>query len=80
VLHALALGGRITVERAPNGRVTAVTAFTREGYGIDACTLAVFAKLRAKRLIESRGGAPYRISHLGRRHVAARPDNRGLPC
>lgn len=77
VLHALALGGRIVVNRADNGRVTEATCFTREGFGLEACTLPVFRKLREKRLIESRSGAPYRISHQGRRRVAARPDNRG---
>jgi hypothetical protein len=77
VLHALALGGRIHVERAANGRLTHATCLTREGHGLACCTLALFRKLRAKRLVESRGGAPYRISQLGRRHVAARADNRG---
>ncbi|MEO1676829.1 MAG: YjhX family toxin [Pseudomonadota bacterium] len=77
VLHALALGGRIEVIRAGNGRVTEATCFTREGYGLEALTLDIFRKLRRKGLIESRAGAPYRISHLGRMRVAARPDNRG---
>jgi uncharacterized protein YjhX (UPF0386 family) len=77
VLHALALGGHIVVERARGGRVTDVTCLTREGHGHESCTLDIFRKLRRKGLIESRSGAPYRISDRGRRNVAARPDNRG---
>ena len=77
VLHALALGGRIVVERAPNGRVTQAACLTREGYALDGCTSDIFRKLRTKRLIESRAGAPYRISWLGGARVAARADNKG---
>lgn len=38
--------------------------------------MAVFNKLRRKRLIESRASSPYRISHVGRRFVRAQQDNR----
>ena len=76
VLHALAQGGRIEFLRAANGRVTDVTCFTREGYGLADCSLDVFRKLRRKRLVESRGGAPYRISRLGRLSVRPQLDNR----
>jgi len=75
VLHALAQGGRIRHER--DGRkITCVTCFTRDGFVLSDCTLPVFRRLLQRRLIESRGGAPYRISARGRRSVRAQPDNR----
>ncbi|WP_428927024.1 YjhX family toxin [Marinibacterium sp. SX1] len=76
VLHALAQGGRILYERAPNGRVTEVLCFTRDGHVLENCTLDVFSRLRRKRFIESRNSSPYRISELGRRNVRAQLDNR----
>lgn len=76
VLHALAQGGRIEFLRAANGRVTVVDCMTREGWRLEDCTLAVFRKLRRKRLIESRRGAAYRISRLGRLTVRPQLDNR----
>ncbi|MGB0659479.1 MAG: YjhX family toxin [Mangrovicoccus sp.] len=76
VLHALAQGGAILYERGPNGRVLAVQCFTRDGFGLENCTLDVFRKLRRKRLIESHNSSPYRISDRGRRNVRAQLDNR----
>lgn len=44
-------------------------------------TIAVFNRLRRKRLIESRSGSPYRISTLGRATVRPQFDNQGsLTC
>jgi len=76
-LHVLALGGRIRHERADRRKVTEVTCFTREGLILGDFDLTVFAALRRKRLIESRGGGPYQISQKGRRAVRPQPDNRG---
>lgn len=75
-LHVLAQGGAITVERGTNGKVTAVLCFNREGHVLTDCTLTVFERLRKRRLIRSRGGAPYRISRDGRVSVRAELDNR----
>lgn len=76
VLHLLAQGGEIRHDRASNGRVVDILCLTRDGFGFPDCTMDVFRKLRGKRLIESKSGAPYRISRAGRAHVRARPDNR----
>lgn len=76
VLHVLAQGGYIRHRRDDHGRVCEVLCFTREGYVLTACTIAIFKGLRRKRLIESKASGPYRISRIGRCSVRAQPDNR----
>ena len=76
VLHVLAQGGAIHAERAPNGKVQAVTCFTRDGHVLADCTLAVFSRLRTRGFIRSRQGRPYRITLQGNRAVNAQMDNR----
>lgn len=77
VLHALAQGGAIHHRRDPDsGSIVEVDCITREGYRLADCTLAVFARLRRRGLIASRGGAPYRISRFGIDCVRAQLDNR----
>ncbi|MBS8228798.1 YjhX family toxin [Vannielia litorea] len=74
-LHVLARGGCIRHERGANGKVTGVTCFTHDGLVLEGVGLRLFTRLRRRRLIESRNGAPYRISLKGRRAVRAQPDN-----
>lgn len=76
-LHVLALGGYILHERNDGRKITAVTCITRDGMILAECDLAVFSRLRRKRLIEPRSGSPYRISKRGRISVRAQPDNQG---
>lgn len=76
VLHALAQGGFIKYRRDECGRIADVLCFTRNGHVLLDCTLAVFSRLRRKRLIESIASQPYRISYLGRRSLRAQPNNR----
>ncbi|MEZ5685530.1 MAG: YjhX family toxin [Paracoccaceae bacterium] len=75
VLHALAQGGRITHDRC-GGKITEILCITRDGLILSDCDMGLFQRLRRRRLIESRGGAPYRISRRGREAVRAQPDNR----
>ena len=76
VLHALAQGGCIVHRKDGHGRIVEVDCFNREGFRLADCTLAVFRKLRRRRLIASRDGGAYRITREGL--VAVRPqlDNR----
>lgn len=76
VLHVLAQGEYIRHHRADPGRILEVLCFTRDGHVLTDCTLEVFAKLRRKRLIESKNSSPYRISERGRRSVRGQLDNR----
>jgi uncharacterized protein len=75
VLHCLAQGGRIQHIWNDN-RIAEVDCFSRDGYRLADCTIALFRKLKRRGLIESRGGAPYRISRLGLESVRAQLDNR----
>lgn len=74
VLHVLAQGGAIRHER-DRGKVTSALCVTRDGLILADCTLTLFQRLRRRGLIESRAGAPYRISALGRQAVRAQADN-----
>ncbi|WP_417815206.1 YjhX family toxin [Thalassospira alkalitolerans] len=65
VLHALAQGGLIKVIKDDKNHIQNAYCITRDGWFLTACTIDVFKKLRKRRLIRSRDGAPYRITRDG---------------
>lgn len=76
ILHALAQGGFIRHHKDEAGRIIEVDCFSRDGWRLADCTLAVFSRLRRRRLIASQGGGPYCITRQGLLAVRAQPDNR----
>ncbi|KZM47539.1 YjhX family toxin [Labrenzia sp. OB1] len=76
VLHLLAQGGCILVEKDETGRIVKQDTVTRNGWYWGGCSVRLFRKLKYKRLIASRNGGPYQITQLGLRRVRSQPDNR----
>lgn len=75
ILHLLAQGGRIEVEKAEK-KINAVKAFTREGWRLPGVDLMIFRKLKRKGAIASSRGGPYRVTRRGLTLVRAEQDNR----
>ena len=76
VLHALAQGGHIAYRKDDKGKIIEVLCVNREGWVLSDCTLAIFHKLRRRRLIASRESRPYRITRDGLEAVRAQLDTR----
>ena len=75
-LHALAQGGRIDFRKNDTGAIVEINCFNRDGGRLDDCTLAIFRKLRRRRLIRSQDSGPYRITREGLAAVRPQLDNR----
>ena len=74
VLHALAQGGAVLLERDGGRRIIEVSCVTRDGWSL--VDVDLFKRLKGRRLIASRNGGPYRITRLGLGVVRAQLDNR----
>ena len=75
-LHALAQGGRIDFRKNDKGDIVQIDCFNRDGWRLADCTLAIFRKLRRRRLIRSQDGGSYRITREGLAAVRPQLDNR----
>ena len=76
ILHLLAQGGRIDIEKDEDTRkITAVICVTREGGRAGGLDLELFRKLKRRRCIASSGGKPYRITQRGLELVRAQHNN-----
>jgi uncharacterized protein len=75
ILHLLAQGGSIH-HRREDGQIIEALCITREGACLSGMSLSLFARLKRRGYVESRGGAPYRISRLGLARVRSQLDNR----
>jgi uncharacterized protein len=76
VLHLLAQGGRIFVEKDERSRIKATRTITREGWVWTGCDLQLFKKLKRRRYIASSSSGPYRITRLGLLRVRSQLNNR----
>ena len=76
ILHLLAQGGHIEVIRGSDRKPREINCFTRDGWRYAGLDLELFRKLKRKRAIASKGGAPYRITRRGLELVRPEMDNR----
>lgn len=75
ILHLLAQGGRIEVEKDRKA-IAAAICLTRDGWRYPGFDLVLFRKLRRKKAVASSGGGPYRITRRGLELVRSELDNR----
>ena len=75
LLHLLAQGGRIDIEKDDNRKIIIVSCITRDGWRAGGLDLDLFRKLKRRRCIASSGGKPYRITQRGLVLVRSQLDN-----
>ena len=75
ILHLLAQGGRIDIEKDDNRKIIALACITRDGWRSGGLDLDLFRKLKRRRCIASSGGRPYRITQRGLVLVRSQLDN-----
>ena len=76
ILHLLAQGGWIAVEKDENGRIENAHCHTRDNWRYASFDIGLFRRLRRRAAIASKDGGPYRIRRRGLARGRARPDNR----
>jgi uncharacterized protein YjhX (UPF0386 family) len=75
ILHLLAQGGRIDIEKDENRKIITVACITRDGWRASGLDLDLFRKLKRRRCIASSSGRPYRITRRGLELVRSQLDN-----
>ncbi|WP_192248251.1 YjhX family toxin [Mesorhizobium silamurunense] len=76
ILHLLAQGGRIEIEKSDARKIALVRCLTRDGWHYPGLDLDLFRKLKRKKAVSSASGGPYRITRHGLELVRAELDNR----
>ncbi|CAN0652636.1 YjhX family toxin [Nitratireductor aquimarinus] len=76
ILHILAQGGRIVIEKDEQGQILELNCITRDGWQFPGLDLTLFRKIKRKRAIQSRNSGPYRITRRGLQLVRSQLDNR----
>lgn len=76
MLHVMAQGGRIVIERDDDGKIADAICITRDGWYLTGFTLELFKKLKRRRYISSVNSGPYRITRHGIISVRGQVDNR----
>jgi len=76
ILHLLAQGGRIEIERGENRKIDRVICINRDGWRAPGLNLCLFRKLKRHRAIASKRGRPYQITRRGLELVRSEYDNR----
>jgi uncharacterized protein len=76
ILHLLAQGGRIEIEKDNRKRIETIQCLTRDGWHYAGLDLDLFRKLKRKKAIASSEGGPYRITRRGLQLVRSELDNR----
>jgi uncharacterized protein YjhX (UPF0386 family) len=76
ILHLLAQGGRIEVDKNHKKRIAEIRCLTRDGWHYPGVDLEMFRKLKRRKAVASSEGGPYRITRRGLELVRAELDNR----
>jgi len=76
ILHLLAQGGRIEIERNDNRKIAVINCFNRDGWHYAALDIVMFRKLKRHKAIASKSGAPYLITKRGLQLVRSELNNR----
>ncbi|WP_068082570.1 YjhX family toxin [Polycladidibacter stylochi] len=76
ILHVLAQGGCIKIEKCDQGKIIELDTITRDGWYMSGLTLPLFRKLKRRRLIASKNSGPYKVTKLGLKRVRSQVDNR----
>lgn len=76
ILHLLAQGGRIELERTEKKKIETAHCYTRDGWLYPDFGIELFRRLRRLKAIRSTDGQPYRITEKGLKLVRAQLDNR----
>lgn len=76
ILHLLAQGGRIEIEKDERNKIASIQCLTRDGWRYPGVDLELFRKLKRKKAVSSSCGGPYRITRRGLELVRSELDNR----